>query len=68
MSKELKAFPAIIRKDAGHVDPEGRPMMAVTFYFPADHLADFLAVGQRQVTITVPEAEAPSRPRGWDEP
>jgi hypothetical protein len=58
LSKELKAVPAIIRKDAGHVNPAGLPMMAVTFYLPADRLQDFLDVGHRECTITVPEAKS----------
>lgn len=64
MSKELKAVPAIIRRDAGHVNQEGKPMMSVTFYLPADRLQDFLDVGQRECTIVVPEAKPSNNDNG----
>lgn len=57
MSKEIKAVPAVIRRDAGHVNLEGERVMAVTFHLPAHHLQDFLDVGTRECTIVVPEAK-----------
>jgi len=68
VSKEIKAVPAIIKRGNGQVNEAGEPVMSVTFYVHLSNLEAFLNVGQRECTITIPEAVADTRhiTSGWD--